>query len=296
MQREGNRCRVYTALTWCLVVLSGCASTEEAIEANDLLEPASRKAHAFNDTLDRKILEPVSEVYVKVTTERMRRSVGNFFDNLNQPNVIANDFLQGKVHQGIRDALRFTFNSTLGIGGLFDVASGMDLPRHEEDFGQTLAVWGVHEGSYLELPLLGPSSVRDAPGIAFAIFTSPLYFVDSLAVSMSLRAVEVVDTRAKLASAIELRRRTALDPYTFTREAYRQRRQFLIYDGDPPLEEFDDSFFEDEFEEEPFPEEPPLEEPAGEAPSSEAPAPGEAAPETASPEAPPEVPAASPAQ
>ncbi len=286
MESEGNRCRAYNALALCLIVLSGCASTQEAIEANDLLEPASRKSHAFNDALDRHVLEPVSDVYVKVTTERMRRSVGNFFNNLNEPNVLANDFLQGKIHQGIRDTLRFAFNSTLGIGGLFDVASGLDLPRHEEDFGQTLAVWGVGEGSYLELPFLGPSSVRDAPGIAFAIFTSPLFFLDNLAVSLSLGGLDVVDTRARLATAIELRRKTALDPYTFTREAYRQRREFLIYDGNPPLEEFDEDFFEDEFEdefeeEEPFPEEPP---------------PEEAAPETGAPGAPPEpeFPAASP--
>lgn len=276
MGRADRRAGASAALALCLVVLGGCAVTEEAMEANDPFEPVNRKFHAFNNTLDTYVLEPVSDAYVAVTTQGMRTSVGNFFVNVGYANVVVNDFLQGKVHQGIQDTLRIVFNTGFGVGGLFDVASAMGLPRHEEDFGQTLAVWGAGEGAYLELPFLGPSSIRDAPGIVVAVVTSPLFYIDNLAVTVPLRAVEAVDTRARLATAIELRRQTALDSYLFTREAYRQRRQFLIHDGDPPLEEFDDfedDFLEDDFPEDDFPEDefPEDELPEGELPEDELP-------------------------
>ncbi len=226
------------ALALCLSLLPGCATTEEARAANDPLEPMNRKFHAFNDTLDRRILEPVADAYVKVTPEKVRTSIGNFFINLGYPLVALNNVLQGKADEGIRDVLRIVFNTTLGIGGLFDVASGLDLPRHEEDFGQTLAVWGVGEGIYLELPFFGPASLRTLPDVAAGVAPGPLFVLGPV-VTVPLSAVEVVDDRGRLDTAIEVRRQVALDPYVFTREAYRQRRTFLIYDGDPPLETFE---------------------------------------------------------
>jgi phospholipid-binding lipoprotein MlaA len=259
MQSGANRLAVIVMLAACLALVAGCATSQAAKEANDPLQPMNRAFFAFNDGLDRHVVEPVSKVYVKVTPEKVRSSVTNFFENVGYVNVVLNQFLQGKVHQGIRDTLRFVFNSTIGVGGLFDVASSMDLPRHEEDFGQTLAVWGVGEGPYLVLPVFGPSSFRDAPGLAVGAVTSGLFYVDNLAITIPLRVLEGVNTRTNLATAIKLQRE-ALDPYVFTREAYRQRRRFLIYDGNPPLEEFN---FEEEGE--PLPEaKPPAENPTPE--------------------------------
>ena len=133
--------------------------------------------------------------------------------------------------------MRFVVNSTLGIGGLFDVSTGLGLERHEEDFGQTLGAWGMGAGNFVNLPLFGPSSVRDVPGLVVDAFTNVMTYV-SLPV-LPLTALEMVNTRAELTDVIELRDQ-ALDPYAFTREAYLQRREFLIHDGNPPLDAFDE--------------------------------------------------------
>ena len=131
---------------------------------------------------------------------------------------------------------RFVFNTTLGIGGLFDVSTGFGLERQEEDFGQTLAVWGMEDGNYIHYPLLGSSSVRDTPGIVVGALTDVLTYVAALPLAL----LEIIDTRANLASAARIRDQSAFDPYVFTREAYRQRRTFLVYDGNPPLDDFDE--------------------------------------------------------
>jgi len=237
--------RLRVVVAACVVLAAGCATQPES-EANDPLEPTNRKFHVFNNTLDRHVLEPVADAYVEVTPDRVRESVGNFFNNITYPNTILNDFLQGKVGQGLADTSRFILNSTFGFGGLFDVAAAMGLPMHEEDFGQTLAVWGSGEGVYLELPFFGPSSGRDAPGIPVAAVTNVLFYVGEAAISIPLGALKVVDDRARLDTAIRLRDESALDTYVFTREAYRQRRRHLIYDGDPPLEDFIDVGEEEE--------------------------------------------------
>ena len=131
---------------------------------------------------------------------------------------------------------RFVFNTTLGIGGLFDVSTGFGLERQEEDFGQTLAVWGMEDGNYIHYPLLGSSSVRDTPGIVVGALTDVLTYFAALPLAL----LEIIDTRANLASAARIRDESAFDPYVFTREAYRQRRTFLVYDGNPPLDDFDE--------------------------------------------------------
>ena len=223
-----------------LLVLTGCASVPGQGSAEyDPWEPANRTFYAINDSLDKAILKPASDVYVMVTPEFFRNYVFNFFDNLSYPGVFINNFLQGKFERGMEDVGRFVINSTLGLGGTIDLASGFGLERHDEDLGQTLAVWGVDEGWYTELPFLGPNSLRDLPDLPFSSVTNPIFFLQSAA-TFPLSLLKLVDQRARLDSAIKVRDETALDPYIFQREAYRQRREHLIYDGDPPLESLDD--------------------------------------------------------
>lgn len=226
-----------------LLALSGCATTMSGSgDPADPWEPVNRKTYALNDTLDRALLKPVSKLYLKLPGG-LRNSVGNFFDNAAYPGTAVNQLLQGKVVLAMEDSMRFVVNSTLGIAGLFDVSTGLGLERHEEDFGQTLGVWGLEAGSFVNLPLFGPSSVRDVPGLVVGAFTSVMTYV-SLPV-LPLRALEMVNTRAELADAIEVRDQ-AIDPYVFTRETYRQRREFLVHDGHPPLDAFDEEDEEDE--------------------------------------------------
>lgn len=227
-----------------IVSISGCATTPQGEQNVDPFETVNRGFFQFNRDFDRAFLEPAADAYVKVTPQPVRTSVSNFFDNLGYLNVILNDFLQGKVEQGFWDTSRFVLNSTVGLAGVFDVATAMGLEEHNEDFGQTLGVWGAGAGPYLVLPLLGPSTVRDAPGIPVTTVTSPLFYVDQAAVTVPVGGLGVVDARARQVGAFQFIEEAALDPYVFTREAYLQRRIFLIYDGDPPRPDF----FEEEFE------------------------------------------------
>ena len=160
---------------------------------------------------------------------------------MSYPNVILNDFLQGKFSRGFSDIGRFLVNSTLGIGGLFDPASDMGLSEHNEDLGQTFGTWGAGEGAYLELPFFGPNSLRDIGDIPVSTYTNLLFYIGESTITVPLGFLSAIDTRAQLLDATRLRDESALDTYIFTREAYRQRRTHLIYDGDPPLEEFDES-------------------------------------------------------
>ncbi len=222
---------------WLLVLaLGGCATTGG--DPGDPVEPVNRAVFAFNDGLDKALLQPAVSAYTAVVPGRVRESVFNFFENLAYPTVAANAVLQGKFTQGIEDAARFVFNTTLGIGGLFDVATGFGLERHDEDFGQTLGAWGMGEGAYLELPLLGPSTLRDALGLPVDAYTSILSSFD-MDVELPLKSVQVVESRARVDSAVRLRDEGALDPYIFQREAYIQHRRNLVHDGNPPPEDYD---------------------------------------------------------
>ena len=227
------------ALCLCLLALtlSACTTMRQPREATwDPLERWNRRVFAFNDTLDRFIMKPVADAYLKAVPSPMRTAVTNFFDNITYINVIANSFLQGKGKQGFSDTGRFIINSTVGLGGLVDVATAAGVPRNDEDFGQTLAVWGFGEGAYLMLPLLGPSTFRDAPGYAFSAAVHPFtYWSGEPVATASLGALAVVDQRAQVKGAFELINAAALDRYIFIREAYRQRRIYLIYDGNPPV-------------------------------------------------------------
>lgn len=216
--------------------LSGCASTGGAgSEPHDPYESFNRSMFAFNKAVDDALFRPIADGYVAVTPEPAREAVFNFFDNLGYLTTMVNQLLQGKIERGMEDAGRFVINSTFGLGGLVDFASDIGIPRHEEDFDQTLAVWGFAPGPYLELPLLGPNTMRSLPGIPADAASDLLTWVNS-PLDLALGAVERVDQRARLSSAIELRDTSSLDPYVFQREAYLQRRRHLIYDGNPPLD------------------------------------------------------------
>ena len=213
-----------------VLVSSGCASTATLSgDPDDSWESANRTFYAFNDAIDRAVLAPAAHLYLRLPAG-LRTSVHNFFDNAAYPGTVLNQLLQGKFEPAMEGSARFVFNTTLGIGGLFDVATRFGLKREEEDFGQTLAVWGMEEGNYIHWPVLGSSSVRDTPGLVVDALTDVLTYVGVFPLAL----LELVDTRANLASAVRARDEAAFDPYVFTREAYRQRRTFLIHDGHPP--------------------------------------------------------------
>lgn len=247
-ERDNQRLRLFLPVILALMLaLPGCASTPERSSSGvdpDPLEPANRAFFTFNETLDKYLIKPIAETYVDVTPRGARTAVTNFFDNLRYLNVIVNSFLQGKFSQGVSDVGRFVVNSTLGIGGLFDVATGYGLQRHDEDLGQTLAVWGAGQGAYLYLPIRGPNAVRDVPDVASSYFLNPLTYVTG-AVLFPVTALGIINTRANLLDETRIRDEAAVDSYSFTREAYIQRREYLIFDGNPPSKGYEDIFDEE---------------------------------------------------
>lgn len=232
----------------CLALV-GCAGTAQETRPayeGDPFETANRAMFGLNKKLDEYLLGPISRAYGNNLHPFVRNRVGRFFSNLGEPKTILNGILQGKADQGLSDTARFVFNTTIGIGGLFDVATPTGLPAHQEDFGQTLAVWGVPQGPYLFLPLLGPTTMRGLPDIPISIYTDPLHYTSlSTGVRASLGGTEAVDRRYNLDDAIRSVEELAVDQYAFTRSAYLQRRRVEIFDGQPPL---DIELFEEEEE------------------------------------------------
>ncbi len=225
-----------------LALLSGCASTEEIMRADaDPLEGYNRAMFTFNDTLDKAVVKPVAKGYRAITPDIINQGVSNFFSNLDDVVVIVNDLLQLKVEQAAMDTNRLVFNTTFGLAGFFDVATRMDLPKHEEDFAQTLGYWGIGEGYYLVLPFLGPSSTRDVWDIPATVYVHPLPYVEPKSYRYGLIGLRFVDLRADILRAEEaFAEAAAIDPYSFQRQAYLQYRRDLVYDGNPPKLEFDD--------------------------------------------------------
>ena len=213
----------------------------------DPWEPFNRNMTVFNNGLDKAITRPLAVGYRKITPAYVRGGVNNIFSNLGYPIVFVNDFLQGKVAQGGRDVLRFGINSTLGVGGIFDAAARFGLDKNNEDFGQTLAVWGVPSGPYVVLPFLGPSTLRDGPAGAAEFFLDGRNYVGGASVQDKLLVLDIVSARANLLSA-ETLIADSFDQYLTLRESWLQRREYLIYDGDPPLpdDEFLDEFLDEE--------------------------------------------------
>ncbi|MBL8520470.1 MAG: VacJ family lipoprotein [Betaproteobacteria bacterium] len=210
-------------------LLSACASTQ-APKA-DPLEGLNRATHAFNDAADRAVLKPVARGYKAVTPDAVRSGISNVFSNLGDVATGLNNVLQGKPREGASDFGRFVVNSTLGVLGLFDVATPMGLDRHDEDFGQTLGKWGVGPGPYLVLPFMGPSTLRDAVGRGVDSQAGWSKQVDHVRTRNATMGVELVNLRASLLGAGETLEEAALDKYQFLRDAYLQRRLRLVHDG-----------------------------------------------------------------
>jgi phospholipid-binding lipoprotein MlaA len=228
------------------LALTGCATAPGRTTSEDPWESLNRGIYRFNDVADRATLKPVAKAYGKVTPEWMQTGVRNFFANLGYPTTIVNQLLQAKLRLALRDTGRLVINTIVGVGGLIDVASAGGLTANDEDFGQTLAVWGVPSGPYVNLPLFGPSSLRDAPSRLVDYFTGVPRYVDvPWEVEWSARAVEVVGFRADLLP-VEAQIANVFDRYAFMRDAWAQRREYMIFDGSPPEPTFDDEPLDEE--------------------------------------------------
>ncbi len=215
--------------------LAGCATGPDA-DPRDPLEPYNRATDSFNQLLDRALLKPLAQGYNAVTPAPVNKGVTNFFNNLSDIRSAINNLLQFKIGRAFSDVGRVAINSTVGILGLMDVASNMDMPRYNEDFGQTLGVWGMGSGPYIVLPLFGPSSGRDGVGLVVDWFADPINYIEDDTVRWSLNGLDIIDTRADLLNASRVVDQAALDPYAFVRDAYLQRRENLVHDGNPPLD------------------------------------------------------------
>lgn len=226
-------------LALAALMLAGCATLPSGKpDPRDPLERINRASFAFNDAIDKAVAKPVAKAYVKVMPRFVRTGVSNVFNNLNTIGTVVNDVLQGKVRQAGRDSARFLLNSTFGLGGLFDPASAAGLEFNDEDFGQTFGKWGMEPGPYLMLPLLGPSTFRDTFGKLVDQFTYPVTYLEDDSTRLIIRGVSLLDTRAELLDLDEQIDRS-YDRYAFIRNAWLQRREFQVTDGnieDPSLE------------------------------------------------------------
>jgi len=217
---------------------AGCATTSGITDPRDPLESYNRAVFSFNQHFDDAVARPVARTYKNITPHWMNTGITNFFSNLGDIVIMVNDILQLKFTQTASDAARFFFNSTIGLLGFVDVSTHLDLPKHNEDFGQTLGYWGVPSGPYFVLPFLGPSTIRDTVGLVTDTTQfDPVFTNASSATRNSLYVLNFVDTRADLLIVSRLITSAALDPYSYTRNAYLQRRRYYIYDGNPPEEE-----------------------------------------------------------
>lgn len=245
------------------LLLSGCVTLPPNSKRvpQDPWESWNRGVYKVNDKLDRAVAKPVARTYVRTVPKPVRTGVSNFFENLHQTTVMVNDALQGKFAAAANDLARFVLNLTVGVGGLLDPATQAGLDLNDEDFGQTLGHWGVHPGPFVEIPILGPSDVRDGFGRAADIFTGPAHYISNPPVSYSMYAVELVDKRAALLSLDETLK-NVFDPYAFVRDAYLQRRAYMISDGKLKEEPLED----------PGEDAPPADKPAAKPPASQPPA------------------------
>lgn len=228
------------------LALGGCASTNK----DDPWQGWNHGTQAFNDGLDKHVIKPLAKGYQWITPQIVEESVGNAFYNIDDIGVMLNDFLQLKVQQGGMDLARIIVNSTIGLGGLFDVGQAMGLPKHQEDFGQTLAVWGVPSGPYLVLPLYGPSSPRDTLGLIGDTLFNPLTYVsfgtnEATYSTMGAAFVRLIDRRAQMLSTGNMVDEATDDNrYDFIKNAYKQHRDYLISDGKSEQEDSLDKEFD----------------------------------------------------
>jgi len=217
--------------------VAGCASSVKHHDPRDPLEGWNREVQSFNDKLDDYVMKPVANGYQWITPSFVDKGVTNFYNNIDDIAVVANDLLQFKLAQTGKDSGRFLLNTVVGMGGLFDVANKLDLPKHNEDLDQTLGAWGLPTGPYLVLPFLGPSTPRGVAGVGGNIVANPINWITPAAIPWGVGVLSAVDTRADLLSATKIADEASVDRYEFIRNAYFQQRNFLVYDGNPPLDE-----------------------------------------------------------
>ena len=216
------------------LILTGCAST--GTNPSDPWEGWNRKVYSFNKAVDLAVAKPVAKGYKAVTPDFIETGVSNVFDNLGDVPNFLNNLLQGKPGDSMSDLARFVVNSTLGIAGLWDPASSMGLEKHDEDFGQTLATWGIGDGPYLMLPILGPSTLRDTFATPVDSEMDPMSHIDHIPTRNQLKLLDLLDSRADLL-ALEEQLQSATDEYSFIRDVFLQNRKYKIYDGDIPFDD-----------------------------------------------------------
>jgi phospholipid-binding lipoprotein MlaA len=247
--KEMNSLIRVSLIIFLLLSCTACTTLDVADDpilqtSGDPLVGLNRGVYAFNNTADKAVLKPVAKAYSTIIPNPARKAVGHFFSNLGEPLNALNNLLQGKVDGALTSTYRFAVNSTIGVFGLFDVAKSYQVARKYEDFGQTLAVWGVKPGPYLVLPFLGPSNLRD--GFGFSVdnlsFNSSAAISDDSATRVGLTVLNVIDVRSGLLVSVDLIEHQ-LDPYIFLKEAYEQTRLNSIYDGNPPVRSDDDLDF-----------------------------------------------------
>lgn len=233
---------VKTTLIIVIIIIAGCA-TKKPADPQDPLEAYNRAMFDFNRRIDKLTIKPVAEIYDAILPNPVKTGVSNFFDNLDETSTVANDLLQLKIGWAIADAWRFFFNTTLGVGGLFDVATHLRLKRREQDLGLTFARWGIKNSSYFVIPILGPSTIRDGVGLLIDYQFLTIYpYIHPWEARLGLLSVDFLRLRVDLLSADELIDQ-AFDPYILVRNAYLQRREFLIKHG--KIEDGEDTYIED---------------------------------------------------
>jgi phospholipid-binding lipoprotein MlaA len=216
-----------------LMLLAACATpVAERSDPRDPYENFNRKVFVFNQVLDQALVKPVSKGYSNYVPEFIQTTVGNFFGNLADVWTAVNNFLQAKPREGMQDTGRVLVNTVFGVAGLADVATKLGFQKHKEDFGQTLGKWGVQPGPYVMLPVFGPSTMRDAVAKPLDLYADPVNLSTSFDVEYSLRAIRLVDDRARLLPTTDMIEKVALDPYQFVRDAHFQQREARVIDAE----------------------------------------------------------------
>ena len=222
-----------------VVLLSGCATTQQVDGVNDPFERYNRTMYSVNKTLDTTIITPSAKAYKAVLPDPIEWGISNFFQNLLEVGVVVNDLLQFKFEQAADDFGRLALNTTVGFGGIFDVAGHAGHHASNEDFGQTLGYWGVEPGPYVVLPLFGPRNVRDSAGLLGDIYMHPVTYMKDAGTRNAFFVAGLLDKRAGLLGIDKVLDTATTDEYSYVRDAYTQRRLNLVYDGNPPEEDFD---------------------------------------------------------
>ncbi len=229
-----------------VLVAAGCASNSSRVtDPRDPLEPFNRAVYRFNTDFDNAFMRPLAKGYKAITPEPVDRGITNFFGNIDDVTSFVNNVLQFKMSRAGSDLGRIFMNSTVGVLGFFDVATNAGLPSYKEDFDQTLGYWGLEPGAFVMLPILGPSSIRGTIGWAGDIVTDPFFSIETGDIYWGFVGLRMVDYRADRLAAGDILVDASLDPYTFLRDAYLQRRQNLVYDGNPPESEEGGDIWED---------------------------------------------------